>query len=610
MAVMGLRLAGRSNGVAKLHGDVSRKMFADLWPDVPVDEVPITSITNGVHARTWVAPEIDDAARRATCCPTGTRPTPTDWARGRRHPRRRAVAGPRAGPRARWWPSSASACAQASAGPGPVSVSDVAWTDAVLDPQALTIGFARRFATYKRATLLLSQPDRLQARCCCPPTGRCSSCSPARPTRPTTPGKELIRQIERASPPTPTSATASCSSTTTTSPSPAPWSRAPTCGSTPRGARWRRAARRGMKAALNGGLNCSILDGWWDEWFDGDERLGHLVGRGRATTSTARDELEAGSLFDLLEHQIVPLFYERVGGPGAPPVGAAGEARARHARPAGHGQPHGARLRRRSSTSRPPRRPTPHRRRRLRRRPASSRRGSAGCSTAWARRARRQRRRPTPARPTSAPTATVDGRSSTSATLDARRRRGAAPPRPGRRRATSSIEPHGRAARRSSGDGDDGLARYEGGFRCDQAGRYGFTVRVVPRHPGLDQPGRARPHRLGLSRQLASRPELAAGEGGLARARARGSWPRRSRLSSVREDVGEQLPLEGQALGAGCVEAPRRWPAWPCACTAQRPARAARPPARRPARAARSWGTTSSTSPIRQRLVGVRPGGR
>ena len=77
MAVMGLRLAARANGVAKLHGAVSRAMFAGLWPDVPVDEVPIGSITNGVHAHTWVAPEIDDLLSRHVL---------PDWDRGRARP--------------------------------------------------------------------------------------------------------------------------------------------------------------------------------------------------------------------------------------------------------------------------------------------------------------------------------------------------------------------------------------------------------------------------------------------------------------------------------------------------------------------------------------------
>ena len=77
MAVMGLRLAGRSNAVAKLHGVVSRQMFGDLWPDVPADEVPIQSVTNGVHAATWISPEMDDLLARHVL---------PEWARGRARP--------------------------------------------------------------------------------------------------------------------------------------------------------------------------------------------------------------------------------------------------------------------------------------------------------------------------------------------------------------------------------------------------------------------------------------------------------------------------------------------------------------------------------------------
>ena len=98
MAVMGLRLAGRSNGVAKLHGEVSREMFGDLWPDVPTDEVPITSITNGVHAHTWVAPEMADLLTRHVL-PEWHEADGRAVGAPRRGPRRRALAGPRAGPR-------------------------------------------------------------------------------------------------------------------------------------------------------------------------------------------------------------------------------------------------------------------------------------------------------------------------------------------------------------------------------------------------------------------------------------------------------------------------------------------------------------------------------
>ena len=123
-------------------------------------------------------------ARASTCCPSGTRPTPSAG-RGSTRPATTSCGGP------------ASRAASALVAfvrqrlrdqlmARGLSSSDVEWTEAVLDPRALTIGFARRFATYKRATLLLSQPERLQAAAARPATGRCSSSSPARRTRPTT----------------------------------------------------------------------------------------------------------------------------------------------------------------------------------------------------------------------------------------------------------------------------------------------------------------------------------------------------------------------------------------------------------------------------------------
>ncbi|MGH9215387.1 MAG: alpha-glucan family phosphorylase, partial [Acidimicrobiales bacterium] len=160
MAVMGLRLAGRSNGVAQLHGEVSRKMFGDLWPDLPTDETPIISITNGVHAHTWVSPEMADVLTRHVL-PDWDEAGPAAWNqifempddelwRAREQGRERLVTFVRRRLRE-------GARARGLAG------SDVAWADEVLDPRVLTAGFARRFATYKRATLLLSQPDRLKA---------------------------------------------------------------------------------------------------------------------------------------------------------------------------------------------------------------------------------------------------------------------------------------------------------------------------------------------------------------------------------------------------------------------------------------------------------------
>ncbi|TML63045.1 MAG: glycosyltransferase family 1 protein, partial [Actinobacteria bacterium] len=146
MAVMGLRLAGRSNGVSRLHGATSRRMFASLWPDLPVEDVPIGHVTNGVHAHTWVAPEMVDLLGRYVL-PEWQEAGADRWAglddaaddelwRVRETGRERLVTLVRARLRA----------ARLTRG---LSQSDVAWCDDALDPRVLTIGFARRFATYK-----------------------------------------------------------------------------------------------------------------------------------------------------------------------------------------------------------------------------------------------------------------------------------------------------------------------------------------------------------------------------------------------------------------------------------------------------------------------------
>ncbi|MGA0895064.1 MAG: alpha-glucan family phosphorylase, partial [Ilumatobacteraceae bacterium] len=136
MAVMGLRLSARSNGVARLHGDVSRQMFADLWPDAPVAEVPITSITNGVHAHTWGGHHV--APLRARSVGPGGDGADADSWRGVDSLAPSEI-----------WEARTTGRAEL------VSFVRTKMGEALLDPRALTIGFARRFATYKPATLLL-----------------------------------------------------------------------------------------------------------------------------------------------------------------------------------------------------------------------------------------------------------------------------------------------------------------------------------------------------------------------------------------------------------------------------------------------------------------------
>ncbi len=305
MAVMGLRLAGRSNAVSKLHGEVSREMFHALWPDLPVDEVPITSVTNGVHAGTWVSADMTDLLSRHVL-PDWDEASPESWARiwaapddelwrVKEQARARLVAFVRDRVRER-------------AIAGGTSASEATWADDLLDPGALTIGFARRFATYKRANLLLAQAERLQ-RLLLDEDRPVQFVFAGKAHPADDQGKEMIRQIvafarelgvrhrfvfvDDYDIAIARTLYQGCDI----------WLNTPrrpheACGTS------------GEKAALNGTLNCSILDGWWDELYDG--------ANGWAVTSAedvedleVRDRLEADHLFDLLERQIVPLFHDR-----------------------------------------------------------------------------------------------------------------------------------------------------------------------------------------------------------------------------------------------------------------------------------------------------------
>ena len=297
MAVMGLRLGGRSNGVAQLHGAVSRGMFNHLWPDVPEHEVPIGAITNGVHAHTWVGDHVATLLARSVG-PVWDGADAASW-KGVDHLDPAEV-----------WAARARARAEL------VAFVRTRCGDALLDPKALTIGFARRFATYKRATLLLSQPERLRQMLLS--TDRPVQFVFAGKAHPQDqPGKDMIRDIELFARqldvnhrfvfvPDYDMAIArmmyhGCDV----------WLNNPrrpleACGTS------------GMKAALNGALNCSILDGWWDECFDGENGWA-INSADDDPDPTRRDAREATSLFGLLEREIVPLFHDR--DPNGVPVG-------------------------------------------------------------------------------------------------------------------------------------------------------------------------------------------------------------------------------------------------------------------------------------------------
>jgi starch phosphorylase len=290
MSHLGLRLAQRANGVSALHGRVTRAMFGGLWPGFDTEEVPIGSVTNGVHGPTWTAREMADALAAGV--------TDADLWALRRRLRGLLVAEVRRRLRTSWLQRGAAAL-------------ELGWVDDVFDPDVLTVGFARRVPTYKRLTLMLRDPDRLRSLLL--HADRPVQLVVAGMSHPDDEGgKALIKQIVRFSDdpavrhrivflpgydmPMARYLYWGCDV----------WLNNPTrpleaCGTS------------GMKSALNGGLNLSILDGWWDEHHDDGNGWAIPTADG-VTDRDRRDDLEAAALYDLLGDRVAPLFYDHDGG--------------------------------------------------------------------------------------------------------------------------------------------------------------------------------------------------------------------------------------------------------------------------------------------------------
>jgi glycogen phosphorylase len=297
MAVMGMRLAQRVNGVSKLHGEVSREMFTGLWPGFDTAEVPIGSVTNGVHGPSWVAPEILSLAGPQSDEEQGWQQIAADAAQIwqlRRLLRGRLIAQARERLRASWRQRGA-------------SDAELIWIDNVLDENVLTVGFARRVPAYKRLTMMLQDPARLTA----------LLLDPARPVQIVIAGKAhpaddggklLIQQMVKFTDDPQVRHRIvflpdyDMALGRTMVQGSDVWLNNPlrpleACGTS------------GMKAALNGALNLSVLDGWWDEWFDG--RNGWAIPSADGVSDPARrDELEAAALYDLLGNSVAPAFYD------------------------------------------------------------------------------------------------------------------------------------------------------------------------------------------------------------------------------------------------------------------------------------------------------------
>jgi starch phosphorylase len=307
MTVLALRMANQSNGVSRLHGEVSRQMWQGLWPGVPVTEVPIGHVTNGVHFSSWISLEMkqlydrylgprwrEEPADEAVWQRVGNISVEELW---RTHERRRERLVAFARRRLH---------AQLEQRRAPLA--EIESAEEVLSSQALTIGFARRFATYKRATLLLQDPDRL-ARLLNDAARPVQILFAGKAHPRDEPGKELIRQIVALA-------------------------RQPDfrrhivfledydmavarylvqgCDiwlNTPRRPR-EASGTSGMKATANGVLNLSALDGWWDEAYRPD--LGWAIGRTETyVDTTLQDQVEAEALYEILERDVVPTFYDR-----------------------------------------------------------------------------------------------------------------------------------------------------------------------------------------------------------------------------------------------------------------------------------------------------------
>jgi starch phosphorylase len=309
MTILALRLSRHANGVSKLHGEVSRSLWKDVWNGVPTHEVPITSITNGIHTKTWMAPEFSALYRKYLGDWEEHLTEPDFWRRVIDIPdtqlwemhqklKLRLVEFVRERVRAR--------CERIGA--SPEAIRDV---NHILDPEILTIGFARRFATYKRGTLLFSDRERLK-RMLNDTTRPVQFIFAGKAHPRDEAGKALIQEVYKFS----------------------------------REAGFEHRvvfvedydsyiARRlvqgvdlwlnnplrpmeasgtsGMKLTPNGGLNLSVLDGWWAEGYNGNNgwAIGSEITDG---TTEFQNEVDASSLYQLLENQIIPLYYAKPDG--------------------------------------------------------------------------------------------------------------------------------------------------------------------------------------------------------------------------------------------------------------------------------------------------------
>jgi starch phosphorylase len=310
MTILGLRMSHQSNAVSRLHGDVARGMWNHVWPGKVRDEVPIGHVTNGVHAPTWLAPEMNTLLLHHIG---------PDWEQAVENPAKLARIDDipdeelwrvHESCRARLMRMTRTSYEQQLKRQN-ATQAELSMARSVFDPNALTIGFARRAASYKRATLILRNPERLEA--ILNDTKRPVQIVFAGKAHPADDyGKDFIKQVVHF-----TRRTGSRKRVIFLENYNISMARTLVQGvdvwlNTPR-RRMEASGTSGMKAALNGVLNWSILDGWWCEGYAKD--LGWAVGNGEEyDDENYADEVESAALYRVLEDEIMPTFYDRVEG--------------------------------------------------------------------------------------------------------------------------------------------------------------------------------------------------------------------------------------------------------------------------------------------------------
>ena len=307
LTVLALRLSTYRNGVSKLHGDVSRRLWSNCWRGVPPNEVPIGHVTNGIHTLTWISHDMASLYQRYLGPEWHEQPADKDVWSGVEHIPDTELWRTHARRRERLVAFARRRAIQQLTKRG-ASPMEIEQAEDILDPEALTIGFARRFATYKRASMILKDIDRLER--ILNSEDRPVQIILAGKAHPRdNPGKDLIRQIIH----------------------------------TARRPEFRRnivfiedydmnvarylvqgvdvwlntplrpmeaSGTSGMKAAANGALNVSIPDGWWAEGYD--PTVGWTIGSGESYDDLEyQNNVESQALYDLIEKEIVPLFYKR-----------------------------------------------------------------------------------------------------------------------------------------------------------------------------------------------------------------------------------------------------------------------------------------------------------